>query len=914
MSQQYPILNNQTFQRSLGFPLSERHRPSPNSGDLYLVEEAESLLSQFMGTSSQGPQESHDPTGIVVHGHTVFHTRPNNAVRNDVKPSNRWKDNRMTDNDPGPLPTVRLSYTPSHPPPTQPKENVPSRPGSYQRRRSPKSESSYEALSSDDDIVIPTRAGSAHKSSSPAAKPLVVKSIPETQARRSGRLRTEPTNYYQSLKLYQLEASEDSDSDMVTHSPRSKKRGSSLSNHKSRSTQPHNRGTMNHFRRSAHLDSLLRRRELGCRVNQQLHSSIIPDLKPYKSWKGASNDVVALAWSPDGTRFAAGATAQCDEHNMDYNRGNNLILGDLTINSLKELPDHWVPRPLGRSNQNMRDGRLFMSVADIQWFEDILLTASYDNTVKLWDATNHANTSCLKSLKHGSKVEVMDRSNFNPNILATGAESIGLWNIDDSTYSPLEVSKKDVVLVPASLEWGKIPATHRFLLAGMSEKDAEDHSVPRHGVLAMWYATESDMIPIQPVPSSQNVFDIKWHPSLPVFATAGCFGHSRPSGTAKDARSVVRLYEPLIRKSCTMEFDCPALDINDITFCPFNANYLTASCTDGITYVWDYRRPDQILHKLEHGEPLNQMDEFLSREQADVGVRLALWGGAMDQFYSGASDGVLKRWNILQSPEDVLIRDVISFGEEIMCGAFSGDKSDLLVGDGAGGIHVLSSSPFSHLEEEEEGNHQMRFERAAEPCQYNESDSESGVKAANLLLSSGQLKRHPIYGVGQGPYYNGPFAAWARPEGTPHDQLKQTPLNPGLQAHQLDGAPVGDRLGLSKDSQKDIQAQIQLARIRNRRWNDSKRKRTDNPGPSNYVNLISDEEDSSASTISQSQEHKKGTKKRKAKAPIITNVTSGVIDLTLSDPEEDRQDPEDDLDEDFWWPECIDPNIEEPGV
>lgn len=881
-----------------------------------MVQEAENLLSQFMGTPSQEPHESRDPTGIVVHGHTVFHTRLDNTVRNDTKPPNRRQDNRMADNDLGSLPAVKPSSAPPYTPPTetQPKEDVPSRSPSRQRRLSPKCESSYEALSSDDDIVIPTRTGSAQKSSSPTKQPLAVRSIPETRARRSGRLRTEPTNYYRSFKLYRSEASENSDSDMTTYSPQSKNPGSSLPNHQSRSPQLLGRATMSRFPRSAYLDGLLRRRELGWPVNQQLQSSIIPDLKPFKSWKGASNDIVALAWSPDGTRFAAGATAQCDEHNMEYNRGNNLILGDLTTNSLKELPDHWVSRPLGRSNQNMADGRLFMSVADIQWFEDILLTASYDNTVKLWDATSHANTRCLKSLKHGSKVEVMDRSNFNHNILATAAESVGLWNIDNSTYSPLEVGKKDVVLVPASLEWGKIPATHQFLLAGMSEKDPEDHSVPRNGLLAMWYATEAAMIPIQPVPSSQNVFDIKWHPSLPVFATAGSFGHSRPSGTAKDARSVVRLYEPLIRKGCTMEFDCPALDINDITFCPFNTNYLTASCTDGITYVWDYRRPDQILHKLEHGEPLNQMDEFLSREQADVGVRLALWGGAMDQFYSGASDGILKRWNILQSPEDVLIHDVISFGEEIMCGVFSGDKSDLLVGDGAGGIHVLSSSPFSHLGEEEEGNRQMRFERATEPCQDSESDSESGVKAANLLLSSGQLTRHPIYGVGQGPYYNGPFAAWARPEGTPHDQLKQTPLNPGLQAHQLDGAPVRDRPGLSKDSQKDIQSQIQLARIRNMRWNESKRKRMDNSGPSNYVNLISDEEDSSASTIIQPQKHKKGNKKRKAKAPIITNVTSRVIDLTLSDPDKDRQEPEDDLDEDFWWPECIDPNMEEPGV
>lgn len=801
----------------------------------------------------------------------------------------------MTNTDPAPALRPRTL-------PTKSQKNVSSKSNSYRRRNSAKFESSYEASSSDDDSVIPTRTRSAsrstreirssHQSSSPAANPPTLRPNPERQRRRSGRPRAEPTNYYQKLELHQPEATHGiSGRDGVTHSSRLRE-----SNHtvKCRSAQPYGQDT------GFYLDRLLRSRELGCRVNQQLHSSIIPDLKLHKSWKGASNDVVVLAWSPDGTRFAAGATAQCDEHNMEYNRGNNLILGDLSINSLKELPDHWVPRPLGRSNPHMTDGRLFMSVADVQWFDDILLTASYDNTVKLWDTTSHSGTRCLKSLKHDSKVQVMGRSNLNHNILATGAESIGLWNIDDSTYTRLGVSKRDLALVPTCLAWGKIPATQKFLLAGMSEKDPEDHSVPRNGLLAMWYAGEASMIPIQPVPSSQNVFDIKWHPSLPVFATAGSFGHSRPLGTAKDARSVVRLYEPLAIRGCTMEFDCPALDINDITFCPLNTNYLTASCTDGITYVWDYRRPDQILHKLDHGEPLNQMDELLAREQADVGVRLALWGSAMDQFYSGASDGVLKRWNILQSPDDVLIHDVISFREEIMCGVFSEDKSNLLVGDGAGGIHVLSSSSFSPTQD-----HHMRFEHAAEPCQASELDSESGVKAADRPLSSGQR-----YEVGQGPNYDGPFAAWARPEGAHHDRLKQTPLSPGSQAHQLDGAPMTYRLGLSEDSQTDVDCQIQLARGRNRQYNGSKRKRN-SPDPNNYVNLISDEEDDSApTTIPRTPKHKKSSKKKKTRGPIITNLTSAVIDLTTSDLE-DRQELEDDLEDDFWWPASKDikPNI-----
>jgi WD40 repeat protein len=635
-------------------------------------------------------------------------------------------------------------------------------------------------------------------------------------------------------------------------------------------------------------------------VNRRLHSRIIPDLKPHKSWKGASNDVIVSTWSPDGSRFAAGATTQCDEHNMEYNRGNNLILGNLATNSLKELPDHWVPRPAGRSNQNVVDSRLYMSVTALQWFEDLLFSASYDNTVKLWDATNHANAHCVKSLHHSSKVQVMARSTSNQNILATGSKSIGLWNIDDASYSPLDITrpyKKDVEMTPTSLVWGGLPATNKILLAGLSEKESHDYDLPHGGLLAMWFMHEASMVPVHLTPNSQNVFDIKWHPSLPVFATANSLGpHKNPA--SKDARSVVRTYQPLVMKSRSMEFDCPALDINDITFCPSDLNYITASCTDGITYVWDRRRPDQIVHRLEHDPPLNQMDENLTREQADVGVRLALWGGSMDQFYTGASDGVLRRWNILRAPEDALVDNVMSFPEEIMCGTFSEDKSNLLVGDCAGGVHVLSSSPFPYEPEDR----QMRFERAAEPDVDN-SDSDSGIAAGDQLVSSGQLVRHPVYGVGQGPYYKGPFAAWARPKDTPRDQLARTPLDNTVQAQQLDGAPVKDRLGLDDKLREDVRGQIQLARIRNWR-NECKRKRYQ---AASYVNLVSEEDDTSKSMTPKT---KKRGKKVKSKGPIITRLESGVIDLTADTGYDEL---EDDLADDFWWPDSgdIDPNIGE---
>ncbi|KAI9933363.1 hypothetical protein MW887_007836 [Aspergillus wentii] len=765
--------------------------------------------------------------------------------------------------------------------------------------------------------------------------------------RRSGRSRTGPTNYYKKLDIgdpdsdgencdnsmgYSTESATKFRQDHVKESSPRPRPQAARSVNANGNTLP-----CRELQKSSTLNRLLQGRELGLDVGRKLRASLTQDFNISKSWKGASNDVIVMAWSPDGTKFAAGATAQCDEHNMLYNRGNNLLLGNLTNNSLRELPDHSIarPTPTVASHQNITDPRLFMSVTAMQWFDNTLFTASYDKTVKLWDISKPRGNSafCFKTLEHTSKVQVMARSNFDQNILATGTNTIGLWDIKMSEYCPLELPKrhrhgKGIEFVPTSLAWGTVTATKDLLVAGMSDKE---DGVPQNGLLALWKVNESSVTPEPLTPNSQNIFDIQWHPSLPVFATASSTVHSRSTG----ARSVVRLYDPLGSKMSFIEYDCPALDINDITFCPTNSNYVTASCTDGITYVWDYRKPDTILHKLEHDTPLNQIDENLPREQADVGVRMALWGDGVDQFYSGASDGVVKRWNVLRSPEDVHVKDMISFQEEIMCGSFSQDKSNLLVGDAAGGVHVLSSDPWTNTED-----WNMNFERANESCHEVESDSESGVKTANRLLSSGQLTRHPVFGVGKGPHYRGPFAAWARPKDTPSDKLAETDMKREYQIRQLD-IHEKDRAELDMPSRRDIEAQVRLARSRNQQQKVRKRKRGETvisctiASPSgNVIDLCSDDEDSPMSSLL-TDHVKRRFAKAQASRPIITCVEPEVIDLTLdtdtehdavssskadtagtSDPVQSNpinlSDVKTLLDDDFWWPESgnIDPNLD----
>lgn len=674
-------------------------------------------------------------------------------------------------------------------------------------------------------------------------------------------------------------------------------------------------------------------RERGAGPGRRYYQRLSDDgLRLSRTWKGASSDVLNLTWSPDGTRFAVGAAAQCDEHNMQYNRRNNLLLGDLVHNSIKELPDHRIPRPSASSTS---DPHLYMSVTAVQWFEDKLYTASYDGTVKVWDVSTHSGAACIHTLRHQGKVQVMAQADCSVNLLATGTESVfGLWRMYESnpTYQPLELTRsrlnKNVDLTSSSVAWGSTSSTRDILVAGMSGTEAELGDPCKEGHLAMWKLAESSAEAIQLSPNSQNIFDIKWHPTLPCFATGSSVPALRTSGTAKDARSVVRVYEPLVTRSRVLEFDCPALDINDVTFCPVNDTYISASCTDGITYVWDFRNPAEILHKLPHGAPLNQLDERLTREQADVGVRVALWGSATDRLYTGGSDGILKCWNILLSPEDALVQDVANLEDEIMCGLFSPDKTNLLVGDAAGGIHLLSSGSFSDSE-----HGYMDFEPASEPEGSSagletEPDPDSGITAAQQFLSSGQLVRHPVYGVGQGPFYNGPYAAWARPSGTPSDMLAITPLIDDVQAMQLDGPPVDCRTGLDDASKKAVNAQIQLARIRNQRQNERKRKRK---GKRRSKAPMISTEDSIIDLCSDDEQEEEESIKPQNKVRFIVPSGVEIIDLTgdtdgedkttsllmprsfLSDDEghQTEQSQEDDLEEDYWWPDSgdIDPNI-----
>lgn len=573
--------------------------------------------------------------------------------------------------------------------------------------------------------------------------------------------------------------------------------------------------------------AMLRSRQLGLTnhrgrdpVNVSLRTLHSRRWELWKTWKGASHDVLVLSWSPDGTQFIAGTSTHCEENNMQYNRNNNLLLGDLVTDSIRELPDHRIPRPLisggeftNQASYNNLDPDLYMTISAAQWSKKYLYTASYDKTVRVWDT--QPEVGCIQQLFHPEKLDVMAISDCQYRLVGTGCQDttpVRIWSpMSNGTHTCVELERYQGY-APSSLAWGTNPSCSEFLAAGMSQKLVRlNSSASECGLIVLWQVEASNVCRFDKWKIPFHISDIKWHQNQPLFI-AGC---STPQQLANSnltsVRSVVNLYDPLRTHCEVSSFQCPALDINEITFCPSNDNYVTASCTDNLTYVYDRRNPSSVLHKLGHGKPIHQLDTSVTQEEDDTGVCLATWSGST--FFTGGSDGVVKTWDIRRSADDLIFEDIATFNHGVMSGALSPDHTNLVIGDSGGSVHILSTAPFSR-----ENGLDLAYHAAEVNTQTNNDCEESvaGILESKRLVASGKLTRHPIFGFGKGPLYEGPYAIWARPPGTSPNEIPYTPLEPAIQAEQLDGPPISQRQLLDQDGQRRVHRHISLALARNR--------------------------------------------------------------------------------------------------
>lgn len=555
------------------------------------------------------------------------------------------------------------------------------------------------------------------------------------------------------------------------------------------------------------ISTLLRRRAYGSNdgysSQRDLRYAFTDNITPQRSWKGASGDIVSTAWHPNSQTYAVGATATSNPEDLQYNRPNNLLYGDVNQNTLHELPDHRIDRPKPGTISNgpnssqavyeACDPKVYKTVPAIQFSPQgaHLFTASHDSTVKIWDLTSNKLPSCVKTLYHEANVDNLEVSLRLPNTFATGTHTTGnsirVYS-QASIQCPYECvslsssraqAKPQHGIFPECLRWGVTPMTEHLLLAGFARwGELPDNDPGREGELCIWDINTGQKI--RKMPSSQSVFTAAFHPFLDVFATGGSPGNGALTHQYT-TRTVVRMWDMRIATAhWKIELECPALDMQDITFHPRDANLVAVGCTDGAVYVWDIRNADYVLHKLHHGDPIADWDNryggsSMSREQGDAGVTMTLWGPAKSHhLFTGATDGIVKRWDVNRAPEDALIKEIVQLPAGVSCGSFSPDSMSLLVGDSTGGVHLLSSDPGFPSEDEAPSHDRISVPRPFQfvPAPRNDpplrEESGQGRLASLELIRSGQLVVDRDFGVGQGPNYAGPYATYAHKDGPPN--------------------------------------------------------------------------------------------------------------------------------------------------
>ncbi|KAK5163606.1 uncharacterized protein LTR77_010555 [Saxophila tyrrhenica] len=536
---------------------------------------------------------------------------------------------------------------------------------------------------------------------------------------------------------------------------------------------------------------ILRQRELGTNsgrswapssraIPNELKEHVFDDVGPRKYLKGTSSDVTHIAWAPDGRHFAAGSIAITDDRSMQYNKPNNLVLGDNERSLLAELPEHHLPRPhvidSGNANglhsmRQSQDSRLFMTVASVQFSPDssTLYSAGSDRKVRAYRFDEGVDrASCQYELEHSAPLDLLSVSNNNVVATAchqTSDKCINVYN-GKTAMAALSPGRQDSqverAIYPSALRWGTAAHHSNFLLAGFSI-DSYDEERDMAGETCLWDIAAGRPIEVHAV--TRNVFDVAWNPSpsaaSQIFAVASTPGTSKVN---KRTRSVVQCFAPRQNRAArVLELECPAFDINDVVYCPYDDNLIAVGATDGKVYLWDQRYAagnQKPLHVLEHEASLSVLDHDREREIADTGIRFLSWGATGSRLYSGSSDGVVKIWNPYMSSQNAHVKDVATFTSALMSGAFSPDYRELLIGEDQGRINLLS---VGYGEKTVRTVERFDFHPAPAPKKDYNSLPE-GHEAAKSLVDSGQvmIKRMgtlPVRQAVQGSNYSGPYLA-----------------------------------------------------------------------------------------------------------------------------------------------------------
>ncbi|KAM0464331.1 hypothetical protein ACHAPV_002888 [Trichoderma viride] len=433
-------------------------------------------------------------------------------------------------------------------------------------------------------------------------------------------------------------------------------------------------------------------------------------------YTNCAGDIATTTWVPD-CNVLCGTTVHSDSHNQQYNKPGNLLLCSTKLGQLKAFPDHRIPRPLVDKGENStvamrqsQDPWLYSSVvcSDYDHILGLAYTSSFDKTVKVWkvDQTG-SNMTALATWYFEGNVNFVAAAKDGSGRVATAAdvptEAVRIYTINkndiaNSSYVSFSCTRTDAddsdkwAYYPATMQWGRCWRSRHLLAVGYSPRSCsgEDLDIPEDkrdsGEITLWDAVLNQRVTVLTA-TTANFFEVVWHPTLPRFIAA-----TSPSQfkIVPGVRTQIHLFRE--QDGAYAEYhnlDCFAADINELTFMPNSSRhaYVTAACTDGKVYVWDTAQGDNPVHILQHGRPLDEYYE--DREKEDTGVKFTAWGNNLDRFYTGASDGTVKVWNVRNKRKPYL-RTLLEAPGPISCGAFSPDLRKLVVGDATGRVFLFS--------------------------------------------------------------------------------------------------------------------------------------------------------------------------------------------------------------------------------